>query len=69
MELVAVVKAFAKVKLDERVVKILATLNVGGELDQLAMRGARYGFPGWVEQTQTKGGKPKTVWVLQVARR
>ena len=27
------------------------------------MRGARYGFPGWVEQTQTKGGKTKTVYI------
>ena len=43
--------------------KILATLNVGGELDQLAMRGARYGFPGWAEETRTKGGKAKTVYV------
>jgi ParB/RepB/Spo0J family partition protein len=59
----AVVKAFAKLKLDERVVKILATLNVGGDLDQLAMRGARYGFPGWAEETQTKGGKAKTIYV------
>jgi hypothetical protein len=45
------------------VVKVLATLNLGGELDQLAMRGARYGFPGWVEQTETKGGKSKTVYI------
>jgi ParB/RepB/Spo0J family partition protein len=59
----AVVKAFAKVKVDERVVKILATLSLGGELDQLALRGARYGFPGWVEHAQTKGGKPKTVYI------
>jgi ParB/RepB/Spo0J family partition protein len=59
----AVVKGFARVKLDERVVKLLATLNLGGELEQIAMRGARYGFPGWVEQTQTKGGKPKTVYI------
>jgi hypothetical protein len=59
----AVVKGFAKVKLDERVVKILATLNLGGEVEQIAMRGARYGFPGWVEETQTKGGKPKTVYI------
>ena len=59
----AVVKGFARVKLDERVVKILATLNLGGEVEQIAMRGARYGFPGWVEQTQTKGGKPKTVHI------
>ena len=43
--------------------KLLATLNLGGELDQLAMRGARYGFPGWVEETQTKGGKAKTVYI------
>jgi hypothetical protein len=27
------------------------------------LRGARYGFPGWVEQTQTKGGKPKTGYI------
>jgi hypothetical protein len=54
---------FAKVKLDERIVKLLATLNVGGELDQLAMRGPRYGFPGWVEQTQTKDGKANTVYI------
>jgi ParB/RepB/Spo0J family partition protein len=59
----AVVKAFARVKLDERAVKVLATVNLGGELDQLAMRGARYGFPGWVAQTQTKGGKAKTVYI------
>jgi hypothetical protein len=58
-----VVEGFAKIKLDERVVKILATLSLGAELDQLAMRGTRYGFPGWVEQTQTKGGKAKTVYI------
>jgi hypothetical protein len=60
---VCVVKAFAKLKLDERAVKILATLNLGSELDQLAMRGARYGFPGWVEQSQTQRGKPRTVYI------
>jgi hypothetical protein len=54
---------YSLLKLDERVVKIIATLNLGGELDQLAMRGARYGFPGWVEQTQTKGGTPKAVYI------
>jgi len=44
-------------------VKILATLNLGSELEQIAMRGACYDFPGWVEQTQTKGGKSKTVYI------
>jgi hypothetical protein len=38
----AVVFAFARLKLDQRVVKILATHKAAGELDQLAIRGARY---------------------------
>jgi hypothetical protein len=59
----AVAKSFAKVKLDERIVKLLATLNLGGELDQLAMRGPRYGFSGWVDETPTKDGKAKTVYI------
>ena len=59
----AVAKGFARVKLDERIVKLLATLNLGGELDRLAMRGARCGFPGWVEETQTRGGEAKTVCI------
>jgi hypothetical protein len=59
----AVVKAFARVKLDARVVKLLACLNLGGELDQLAMRGARYGSPGWPQTMEQKNGKTKTVYI------
>lgn len=41
-------------KVDERVIKILTAINVAGDLDKVAMRGARYGFPGWVTSQQTK---------------
>ena len=60
---VAVLKAFAKVRVDERVAKVLASLDLQGELAALAMRGARYGFPGWPVETTTKGGKPKVEYL------
>jgi ParB/RepB/Spo0J family partition protein len=59
----AVVKAFARVKLDARAVKLLACLNLGGELEPLAMRGARYGFPGWTETVEQRNGRTKTVYI------
>jgi hypothetical protein len=59
----AAVKGFARVKLDGRVVKLLACLNLGSELDQIAMRGARYGFPGWPETVEQKNGRQKTVYL------
>ena len=55
----AVVKTLSRVKVDERTVRILAAVDVHGELAEIAMRGARYGFPGWVLHTETKTGKPK----------
>ena len=45
-----------RVKVDDRVVKILPAINVAGELDGIAMRGARYGFAGWVSVEETKRG-------------
>jgi ParB/RepB/Spo0J family partition protein len=44
----AIVNALSRVKVDERTVKILTAINIAAELDRIAMRGARYGFPGWV---------------------
>ena len=41
------------------VLKLLASVEVVGELGDVAMRGARYGFPGWVTETTQKNGKPK----------
>jgi len=54
-----VVKHLSRVKVDERAVKVLAAIDIGGELDAIAMRGARYGFPGWPQESETKTGKPK----------
>ncbi len=61
---VAVVNSLSRVKVDDRVVKILTAINVAGELDRLAMRGARYGFPGWVTVQETKRGT-KRVYIEQ----
>jgi hypothetical protein len=53
---VAIVNSLSRVKVDERTVKILTAINVAAELDRIAMRGARYGFPGWVTVEETKRG-------------
>jgi hypothetical protein len=53
---VAIVNSLSRVKVDDRTVKILTAVNVAGELDRIAMRGARYGFPGWVSVEETKRG-------------
>jgi ParB/RepB/Spo0J family partition protein len=50
----AIVNSVSRVKVDERTVKILTAINVASELDRIAMRGARYGFPGWVTIEKTK---------------
>jgi hypothetical protein len=42
---VTIVNSLSRVKVDDRVVKILTAVNVAGDLDRLAMRGARY--PTW----------------------
>jgi len=54
-----VLKHLSRTKVDERIVKVLAAVDVGGQLDAIAMRGARYGLPGWPQESTTKGGKPK----------
>jgi hypothetical protein len=41
------------------VLKLLASVEIAGELADIAMRGARYGFPGWVTETTQKNGKTK----------
>jgi hypothetical protein len=50
----------SRIKVDERVLKVLSAVGFHADLDQLAARGARYGFPGWPLETTTAGGKPKT---------
>jgi ParB/RepB/Spo0J family partition protein len=55
----AVYGKLSRIKVDERVLKVLAAVGFHADLGHLAGRGARYGFPGWVVETTTKGGKPK----------
>lgn len=62
----AVLKHLARVKVDERIVKVLAAIDFSGELSQIAARGARYGFPGWPQETQTNSGKTKTEYLTSV---
>jgi hypothetical protein len=51
---VAIVNTVSRAKVDERTVKILTAINVDSKPDRIAMRGARYGFPGWVTIEKTK---------------
>jgi ParB/RepB/Spo0J family partition protein len=63
----AVYSSLSRVKVDERTLKILASVNVTGELGDLAMRGARYCLPGWVQETTQRNGKKKHVYIEQRA--
>jgi ParB/RepB/Spo0J family partition protein len=59
-----VFKHLPKIKVDERVLRILASVNLGGELWSIAARGARLALPGWVTQTTTAStGRIKTVYL------
>ena len=55
----AIFTTLSRVRVDEHVLKLLASVEIVGELADVAMRGARYGFPGWVTETTQKNGKPK----------
>jgi ParB/RepB/Spo0J family partition protein len=49
----------SRVRVDEAVLKILASVEIVSELPDIAMRGARYGLPGWVSETPQKNGRTK----------
>ena len=55
----AVFTSLSRVRVDEPVLKLLASVEIVSELADIVMRGARYGFPGWVTETTQKGGKTK----------
>ncbi len=57
----------AKIKVDERAMKLLASVEVTARLGDLAMRGARYGFPGWVTETTAANGRTKLSYIEQRA--
>jgi len=61
----AIYSTLSRVKVDERTLKLLASVDVCGELGELAMRGARYGFPGWIGESAQRNGKTKLVYIDQ----
>lgn len=56
---IACAKHLSRIKVDDRVVKVLACVDLHGDLGKIAMRGARYGFPGWTEEVEMKNGRRK----------
>jgi len=55
----ALVKHLSKVKVDDRVLRILTAAPLADELVKIAARGARLGFPGWFTRTERKNGSTK----------
>ncbi len=55
----AVLKHLARLKVDDRVLKVLTAVDVASDLGGLAARGARYGFPGWPQETTRTNGTAK----------
>src|SRR5207245_10915948 len=53
----------SRVKVDERALKVLSSIDVTGKLSEIAMRVARYGFPGWVTEQTQKNGNTKHVYL------
>ena len=56
-------KHLTRVKVDERVLRILASVDVGGSLRGIASRGGRLCAPGWVTQSEQKNGRTKTTYL------
>lgn len=55
----SLVKHLGKVKVDERVLKIITAAPLAADLASIALRGARLCFPGWAELTTRKNGSTK----------
>ena len=59
----AIFKHLARMKVDADVLKILTAVDVAGDIDGVAARGARYAFPGWTAQTHQKNGRVKVEYL------
>jgi ParB/RepB/Spo0J family partition protein len=60
---VLAIRHLLKIKVDEQVLRILASVHVAGDLSGLASRGARLTLPGWPTQTTQRNGKLKTTYL------
>jgi ParB/RepB/Spo0J family partition protein len=58
----ALLKHVCKVKVDERVLKILAAVPLAHDFARIAARGARLAFPGWAELETLKNGSTKAIY-------
>ncbi len=56
-------KHLPKIKVDERVLRILSSVDLARSLREIASRGARISLPGWVTQTERRNGKTKTTYM------
>jgi ParB/RepB/Spo0J family partition protein len=56
---IACAKQLSRIKVDDRVLRVLTCIDLHGDLSKIAMRGARYGFPGWTEEVELKNGRRK----------
>jgi hypothetical protein len=56
-------KYLPKIKADERVLRILASVDLARSLHGIASRGARLCLPGWVTQTKQRNEKMKTTYM------
>jgi ParB/RepB/Spo0J family partition protein len=56
-------KHLTRVKVDERVLRILGSVDVGGSLRGLASRGARLCAPGWVTHAEQKNGRTRSSYL------
>jgi ParB/RepB/Spo0J family partition protein len=59
----AILKHLARLKVDVDVLKVLTSVEVAGDIDGLAARGARYAFPGWTIEVAQKNGKVKVEYL------
>lgn len=58
----AVLRHLVRLKLDERVLRVLLAARPLSDLEGLASRGARYCLPGWAKEEATKTGKLRLVF-------
>ncbi|HXD54950.1 MAG TPA: ParB/RepB/Spo0J family partition protein [Solirubrobacteraceae bacterium] len=56
-------KHLPKLKVDERLLRILASVDLSGTLGKIASRGARLTLPTWVEEKQQRNKKMKMVYL------
>jgi len=60
---VLALKHLLTIKVDEQVLRILASVHLAGDLRGLASRGARLALPGWPTQARQRNGKLKTSYL------